>query len=180
MIDFWNFYGTCFWRLFVSEMLANPVISWEMISLASFGVSDVWWRRLRAGATFSPGMTPSVAVLLLWPIAWGNTSRGFIGLAPRGMLEVLGIPGTGVSNGMEGGADLRLQGNRSLHTARRGSTPCRGCCPCTRCVRGGGGTGGGGPLWVVPGSYRPPGSPLWVVLRYNIIIWPFFSIPYRF
>ena len=38
------------------------------------------------------------------------------------------IPATGVSNGMAEGADLILQGNRSLHTACRGNTPCRGCC----------------------------------------------------
>ena len=103
------------------------------------------------------------------------------------------IPATGVSNGMGGGADLILQGNTLLHTTCRGSTPCRWCCPCAWCVRGGGGTGGGGPLWVVRGcywppggplwvvrgSYWPPGGPLWVVLRHNIIIWPFFSIPYQ-
>ena len=96
------------------------------------------------------------------------------------------IPATGVSNGMAGGADLILQGNTLLHTARRGSTPRRWCCPCARWVSGGGGTGGGGPLWVVCGCYWPPGGPLWVVcgcywpqggslwvvLRHNIIIWP--------
>ena len=43
-----------------------------------------------------------------------------------------GIPATGVSNGMAGGADLILQGNTLLHTARRGSTPRRWCCPCAR------------------------------------------------
>ena len=42
------------------------------------------------------------------------------------------IPATGVSNGMAGGADLILQGNTLLHTARRGSTPRRWCCPCAR------------------------------------------------
>ena len=77
--------------------------------------------------------------------------------------EGWGIPATGASNGMAGGADLILQGNTSLHTARRGNTPCRVCCPCRRCVSGGGGTGGGGPLWVVCGCYWPPGGPLWVV-----------------
>ena len=56
------------------------------------------------------------------------------------------IPVTGVSNGMARGADLILQGNTLLHTARRGSTPRKWCCPCARCVSGGGGTGGGGPL----------------------------------
>ena len=59
-------FGICFWRWFVSEMLANPVvIQWEKFSCI-IGRSDVWWRRWRAEATFSPGTT-SVAVLLFWP-----------------------------------------------------------------------------------------------------------------
>ena len=56
------------------------------------------------------------------------------------------IPVTGVSNGMAGGADLILQGNRSLQTARRGSTPCRGDLPCQWYLGGRGGSGGGGPM----------------------------------
>ena len=86
------------------------------------------------------------------------------------MGAVMSIPATGESNGMAGGADLILQGNTSLHTARRGNTPCRGCCPCARWVRGGGGTVCGGPLWVVGGCYWPQGGPLWVVCRHNIIL----------
>ena len=47
------------------------------------------------------------------------------------------IPGTGVLNGKAGGADLILQGKRSLHTARP---------PPMGWVGGGGGGGWGGLL----------------------------------
>ena len=84
----------------------------------------------------------------------------------RAESAVLSNPVTGVSNSMAGGADLIFQGNRSLQTARRGVTLCRGSLLCGRSVR-----------WrhygaVICGQSvshsGSNGGPLWPVRGYNI------------
>ena len=54
------------------------------------------------------------------------------------------------------------------------------CTPSARLVRGGGGTGDGGPLWVMGGCNWPQGDPLWVVHRHNIILCLLSALPCRF